>query len=131
MRVEERLGLAHLAYERAVGFACEAPTPAAWRRLVTAAKNLRGAERDRESAGRGGAGARGPARGAGGRVVRWRWPLPRSLRERWPELDREYERARGLLARSRELVRESALLRAELAQLSAARCRAAPRRWSS
>ncbi len=42
------MGLAQLAYHRAITAARAEPTPGAWRRLVTAARNLRDARRDGE-----------------------------------------------------------------------------------
>jgi hypothetical protein len=48
MRPDERLGLARQAYERAVAVAREDCTPRIWGRLLTAARNLDDAKRDRE-----------------------------------------------------------------------------------
>jgi hypothetical protein len=69
MRIEERLGLAHLAYQRGVVRARRETTPASWRQLLTAARNLRGAERDRERLRPSTSPARAAAQGAGGGVV--------------------------------------------------------------
>ena len=48
MQLQERVRLARLAYIRAVAAARMEPTSAAWGRLLTAAKNLNEATRDRE-----------------------------------------------------------------------------------
>jgi hypothetical protein len=113
MRIEERVGLAHLAYHRAVVRARAEATAAAWRGLVTAAKNLRMARRDRD--GSRGAAKAAPAPGPRGELVWLRTPLTPSFRRRWPDLAREFERARALVDQMRELLRETQRLRAELA----------------
>ncbi len=48
MRSDERLGFARQAYQRAVAQARTRSTPRSWVRLLTAAKNLGAAKRDRE-----------------------------------------------------------------------------------
>jgi hypothetical protein len=102
----ERLGLAHLSYRRALTLAQREATPATWRGLLTAAKNLRGATRDQR---RNAAAERGEAEVAcphvPGTIVKL--PITTTLRVRWPDLARELERSRQLVARSRELVEES------------------------
>ncbi len=129
MHVRDRLGLAHLAYHRAVEAARAEPTPGSWRRLVTAAKNLRGAKEDRrrEAGGRPVERvAASPATHRGDAQVlpfRARPPAPR-----WPELARECARAHELMQRSRALVAESRRLRAELAELTRSWRRSAGRR---
>lgn len=132
MRVRERLGLAQLAYLRAVAWARAEPTPASWRRLMTAANNLRGAQRDRqrELGGRSpGEGRRAPPfrpEPRGGAVIDLR-PRPRpSIPARWSELAEDCEKARALMQRSRALVQQSRRLRLEIAELMA-RWRAAAR----
>lgn len=125
MRIEERLGLAHLAYHRAVVRARREATPASWRQLLTAGRNLRGAKRDRERLRPSTGPPRTAARGAGdGVVVR----LPRIVESPCPDLARELERARALMARARALRASSRRLLAELAAVREAWQRFAARR---
>lgn len=121
--IGERLGLAHVAYRRAVEAARTDSTPASWRRLVTAGRNLREARRDGERSGTPVVAPR-PA----GKVISYVRP-PAARPERWPELARECARSRDLAERSRALISEAMRLRAELAEICAqARVRAMARR---
>ena len=131
MRPREPVELARAAYLRAVRHARTRSSPAAWRRLVTAARNLSraiAADSGRQEP----AGDRPP----GPPVVPLRaipysgardpWLFapdadpsagsPRCWRmERCPELTVEWERSRAIMERSRRLVDRSRALCAELA----------------
>ncbi len=121
--IGERLGLAHVAYRRAVEAARAESTPSAWRRLVTAGRNLRDARRD---GARGGTPVVAPR--PAGRVISYVRP-PAARSERWSELARECARSRELVEQSRALVSQAMRLRAELAEVCAqARLRAMSRR---
>jgi hypothetical protein len=50
MRLDERIRLASLAYEQAIADARSRPTPASWRRLLAAARNLNAARKERQRA---------------------------------------------------------------------------------
>lgn len=123
MRIEDRLGLAQLAYRRAVADIRADSTRTAWRRLVRAARNLRDARGDvhKQTAERAGgrtppgSPAAGPALGPGAKVIRLGPPARPSLRDRWPELAAQCERARELAQLSRALVEQSRRLRHDLA----------------
>jgi hypothetical protein len=106
MRAHARAKLARLAYQRALEAARREPTAARWGRLLAAARNLRAALRDRLR--EASPGTWGEASRPAGRIVQ----LPAS---RWPELTAELERARALVAWSRELVAEARRQREVLA----------------
>lgn len=111
MRIEERLGLAHLVYRSAVVRARVDATPASWRRLVAAARNLRVAKRDRGRGGRARGAAAGPAVPAGLLVELRPPPLLRT------EPEQERDRARRLILQSRELILQARALRGEIDEL--------------
>ena len=147
MRPDERLGLARLAYVRAIELARARSTPTSWGRILTAAKNLDAARRDRErersrSLPRNPAGStpepvcrraapirEGPARtppvqgspsvkeGPGDRATLRRVQAPPA--NRWPELTRELDRSRALRREARRLMSEARALRTEIAGLVA------------
>jgi hypothetical protein len=100
MRAHARAKLARLAYQRALEAARREPTAARWARLLAAARNLRAALRDRLREASPGIGGEAPR--PAGRVVH----LPGGS-SRWPELTAELQRARALVAWSRELVAEA------------------------
>lgn len=112
MHVESRVVFARQAYQRALVAARVAPTPRRWRKLVTAARNLRVAHGERE---RRRIAALAPAARAlavvprqpsrRGRVL-IPFPTPRAGK-RWPELVREWERARALMEEATRLVAEA------------------------
>ncbi len=147
MRSDERLGLARQAYQRAVTLVRAQSTPTTWGRLLTAARNLDSAKRDR---------ARERARWQGDRpspgtavvtrpaaptvsdraltppgpepadapVVVMSMPAvrvpPRPFGlARWLELAQEWERSRVLRERSRQLTSEAQELCAVVGDLAA------------
>ncbi len=65
MRAAERAELARLTYERAVAYARAQCTPGSWARLLTAARNLAAALREKEG-GPSGRAAASPGRALGG-----------------------------------------------------------------
>lgn len=106
MLPEERLGLACLSYQRAlVAARRSAPSSTSWRRLLTAARNVAEARRDRERSG-GRARAAAPASAPHlGRVLPFRVDASRSRTLKiWAELNREWERSRALMAQARALL---------------------------
>jgi hypothetical protein len=116
--------LARHAYQRALAAARVAPTPRRWRKLLTAAKNLRAATRDAERRWLVSLtpAARALAPRAAGRrgAVLLPFPCPRAGR-RWPELVRVWEWSRALLEQSERLVAEARLLRDALLEQVARR----------
>jgi hypothetical protein len=139
MGLDERLGFAHLAYRRALALAQDRSTPMSWRRLLTAAKNLRAATRARARAvpaARWLAGPAGssppagassvPARGSGPGLVipigPRAAPAPGSVSSSvWAEVRAEWDRARALMETSRRLLAESRALCSAVRELAAAR----------
>jgi hypothetical protein len=115
MRPDERLGLARLAYLRAVTCARVSSTPATWGRVLAAAKNVKASMRELER-GRCGSQARPPVPpGLAASAVRA--PSRCVYRPaRWPQLAQEWERARALAERARVLVRESCALRSSITE---------------
>jgi hypothetical protein len=121
MSPQDRVRLARLSYLRAVALARADSTASTWQRLLTAAKNVLAAERDRERRLARGAVA-GGARVAVSRSTRrirseatvhaLFWSGPRAA----TTLDqlREWERSRALVAWSRRLVAEARALRASV-----------------
>jgi hypothetical protein len=121
MSPQDRVKLARLSYLRAVALARADSTASTWQRLLTAAKNLLAAERDRErrfarGAVAGGAGVavarstRGIRGEATVHVLFWSGPgAARTLDQL-----REWERSRALVAWSRRLVAEARALRAAM-----------------
>ena len=124
VRAAERLGLAHLSYQRAVAAAQAESTPATWRRLLTASSNLSAARRAREQerergreeperwrpSGAAPGGAVAPLRfllrTAGGRGT----SAPATGRSAWSEVREQWARAQALMAWSRALVSASRAL---------------------
>ncbi len=136
MRIGERLGLAHLAYRRAILRARAEPTPASWRQLVTAGRNLRGAKRDQQRLGR--TAAPEPGHPQPGVLLRLLLPVPPASAARSPDLAKECERSHALVRQAQKLVLQSRSLQAELAELRRrwqrtleSRATAAPRPGSS
>lgn len=116
MHVASRVVYALQAYQRALVAARVAPTPRRWRKLVTAARNLRVAHEDHE---RKRIAAFAPAARALAVVVREvrrpgrvliPFPSPRAGRH-WPELVHQWERARALMEQSTRLVAQARALR--------------------
>jgi hypothetical protein len=141
MGLDERLGFAHLAYRRALALAQARSTPMSWRRLLTAAKNLRAATRERARAVPAARWLAGPAVGpaplaaassvppGGGsgpglviRIGQRAAPTSRSVSSSvWAEVRAEWERGRALMETTRTLLAESRALRSAVRELAAAR----------
>ncbi len=137
MRPHERLRLARAAYDRAVALARDESTPASWRRVLVASRNLGDAVRDRDRAAgvprreRVAEGARRregsvlslttragtPPRPPGALVLR---AGTRPAAARRPVLGEEIARARALIAEALRLVERSRALSADLARLTGA-----------
>jgi hypothetical protein len=121
MHPAQRLAVARLAYAQALGVARAQTRPAAWRRLVRAASNLRAAARECAARSTSSAvpapGVRGPPGDAALLAFPERRPPPRA----WsPEVLLDLELARALMAEARELRAEARRLRASLAALRTA-----------
>jgi hypothetical protein len=143
MGLDERLGFAHLAYRRALALAQARSTPMSWRRLLTAAKNLRAATRERARAVPAARWLAGPAvgwpppagassvpapggSGPGALVIPIgprAAPGPRTVSRGpvWAEVRAEWERARALMEASGRLLAESRALCSTVRELAAAR----------
>ncbi len=117
MLPEERLAVACLSYHRALAAARGRSTPATWRALVTAAKNLASARRDRKMAGeRTGLRAAPPVRTSFAPVVSLRLRMFRDhSRELWAQVNREWERSQVLTACASRIVERSRALLASRA----------------
>lgn len=116
MRPDERLAVARLAYLQAIDRARAEPDAASWRRLLTAANNLRTAIRDRGGR-RVTTGAAGLATGAAparATAVLLAFPVrPPPDPARWSAIPREIERARKLVAEAQALRAEACAIIAE------------------
>jgi hypothetical protein len=123
MRAQARAELAHLAYLRALAAERLDPTPARWARLLSTARNLRDAIRDRRlEAFPDRPGGRGRAQAsraldrptAAGRLI----AFPRAHRfDRWPELAWEFRRADELMRQARALLAKTRANREALSSL--------------
>jgi hypothetical protein len=149
MGPDERLGLAHLAYLRAVALARVQSTPATWKRLLRAAKNVEVALRERYApplqarSSSGGAPRASSARGepprstppavspaAGSRIRRGSAAEDgarasvhsRGVGPRRQELATEWARARALAEQARRLARDSRALCSSMALLLREAC---------
>ena len=148
MRAEERIGLARQAYQRALVTAREESTRASWGRLLTASRNLKAAQQDREKrtarppgrtppGGNGGGLGRPPQRhdpaappspaSSTARPERRDRenaraagsPAPRGLGlARWRELSKDWEHSRVLRKHARDLVAQTRDLCTEIAALA-------------
>ncbi len=150
MRPDERLEVARLAYLRAIRLARACSTPATWRRVLAASRNLGTAIRDRErepvargtpaarADGRAPAEARGGsrvprtaaagvprARGRGDGVDASARPA-RVTTDLWASITAEWRRACALMEESRRLVRNAQAIRDGYAPLAAAGLGAVP-----
>jgi hypothetical protein len=109
MLPEERLVVARLSYQRALASARVRSSPASWRALLTASRNLSQARRDRERLGGRAGGRPAPSpRSAPSRrpakVIALHLHADRvQTRAIWAALNREWARAEALIARSRVL----------------------------
>lgn len=119
MRTSERIGLASLAYQRAIANARADSTPTRWARLLTAARNLRTAKEDREReqarAHRRPAAVHGHGEPA---VLAFPPPRTRPHRATPPEVLAEWKRSHALREWSRRLGEQSRALRAAVAALT-------------
>lgn len=134
MRLDERLGLARQAYQRALSSAREQSTRTSWLRLLTASRNLEMAKKDRERRTRPARSASSAARevpeqrGATLKPPPAVSPAPPGPRERVtpptaaPEpphdASTQRERSRVLREQARALVTEARVLRARALALA-------------
>jgi hypothetical protein len=125
MSPDERVRVARLSYLRAVAAARARSSAYTWRRLLTAARNVHAAVRDRDRSSAGPSapvllhmGPPTPQRSvAHGAVGALATPSPLPARLAPSAMETEWLRARALVAWSRRLVRESHTLCSELAAL--------------
>lgn len=107
MLLDERLAIACLSYHRALAAARQRSSPATWRGLLTASRNLASARRDRKNAsGRTSERAAPEVRLAP--VVSLQVRLRHEDgRELWAQVNREWERSQALIARASEIMQQA------------------------